>query len=191
MEYSSFYHSCNPSSSLLMFYSKHEEWMAYSDPLVWILSNCNMPSSQSQWFFLRVRKNYITADISEPFRIILTLVIHSYRNTNLLGEKKRSLLSSSLTLDTVYQSHLKLRDMPHPLDVSGRWWVEWYTVVRYSYNIDSYTTHQTPLIGYDKWSSQAFEKVLLLYTSYCKEFKFIFKSRHDKKNECYFRIQRK
>ena len=36
-----------------MAYSvKCGEWMAYSDPLIWLQSNRDMPSSQSHWFLL-------------------------------------------------------------------------------------------------------------------------------------------
>ena len=56
-------------------------------------------------FYLTVRKNHIITDIIEPVRIILTLVIHSYRNTDVkLKREKKSAFSSSLTLDTVQQA---------------------------------------------------------------------------------------
>ena len=55
-------------------------------------------------FCLSDRKNHITTDITKSVRIILTLAINSYRNTNvkLKREKHKSALSSSLTLDIVY-----------------------------------------------------------------------------------------
>ena len=51
-------------------------------------------------FCLTVRKNYIITDITEPIRIILTLVIHSKRNTNvkLKRAKNKSAFSLLLTL---------------------------------------------------------------------------------------------
>ena len=64
----------HPSSSLHMFYSKRGERMAYLDPLVWLHSNRNTQSSKCQWF-LFVRKNHMTADITEPVKTILTLPI--------------------------------------------------------------------------------------------------------------------
>ena len=64
------------------FTAKCEEQMAYPDPLICLQSNPNMLSSQSQWFCLMIRKNHITKDLTEPVRIILTLAINSYRNTN-------------------------------------------------------------------------------------------------------------
>ena len=45
------------------FYSKRTERMAYPDPLVWLQINRDIPSLQNQWF-LRDRKNHITADIT-------------------------------------------------------------------------------------------------------------------------------
>ena len=82
MEYSSFYHSSNNSRSPHMFYCKYGERMAYPDPLIWLKSKPDIPSLQSQWFCLTVRKNHITADITELLGIIHTLAIHSSRNTN-------------------------------------------------------------------------------------------------------------
>ena len=72
-----------------MFYHKHRKRMAYPDPLAWLKSNCDISSSQSGWFLLALRKNYITADIKEPVKIILRRAIHSYRNTNIKLEREK------------------------------------------------------------------------------------------------------
>ena len=47
------------------FSSKRGERMAYPDPLVWLQSNRDLPSSESD-FCLMVKKNHIAADMIEP-----------------------------------------------------------------------------------------------------------------------------
>ena len=56
-------------------------------------------------FCLTVRKNHITADITEHVRIILILVIYSYSNTNIKLKREKinqQSVSSTLTIDTVH-----------------------------------------------------------------------------------------
>ena len=52
-------------------------------------------------FYLTVWKNPITEDITEPDKIILTLVIYAYRDRKAERKKNKAALSSSLTLDTL------------------------------------------------------------------------------------------
>ena len=102
MASSSFYYSSNPSSSPCFTANIGENGLSWFSILTPKLSGCAFFTKSV--IFASVRKNHITADQTKPVRIILTLVIHSYRNTNvkLKREKNKSILSSSLFLDTVH-----------------------------------------------------------------------------------------
>ena len=87
MVYASFFHSSNPSSTI--FNCKRGEQrliliLLFNSKLIAV---CVLREVRD--FCLTVRKNHITADIRETVRIILTLVIHSYSNTNIKLKREK------------------------------------------------------------------------------------------------------
>ena len=72
-----------------MFYCKSAEQMAYPNLLVWlpVIMICLLHKVND--FCTMVRKNHITADITESVRIIFTIMIHSYGNSNVKLKREK------------------------------------------------------------------------------------------------------